>query len=132
MEKKRRTRADAHLEGALQQMKDMKFELPINATDVLRYVASDIEILNALMGERRAFRIRKRYTDHLPEIDRLIYSGNKTIIIWKDGDKTIVSCGEGEQFDQYTGFCAAIVKKIFGSTTAAKKVMNILRKDCNK
>lgn len=128
MERKRRTRADAHFEEALQQMKDLGIELP---TDEVRYIVSDIKNMNALVGEKRAFRMRKRYTDHLPEIDRLIYSGNKTIIIWKDGDKTIVSCGEGEQFDQYTGFCAAVVKKVFGSTTAAKKVMNTLKKDCN-
>lgn len=128
MERKRRTRADAHFEEALQQMKDLGIELP---TDDVRYIVSDIKNLNALVGEKRAFRMRKRYTDHLPEIDRLIYSGNKTIIIWKDGDKTIVSCGEGEQFDQYTGFCTAVVKKVFGSTTAAKKVMNTLKKDCN-
>lgn len=73
---------------------------------------------------------KRKYTDLLPAIDRLIYSGNKTIIIWEDGDKTIVSCGEGEDFDHYTGFCAAVVKKVFGSTTAAKKVMNNLKKDC--
>lgn len=72
---------------------------------------------------------KKTYTDVLPAIDRLIYNGNKTIIIWTDGDKTIVSCGESECFDHYAGFCAAVVKKVFGSTSAAKKVMNTLAKD---
>ena len=57
-------------------------------------------------------------------IDRVISSGNKTIIIWKDGTKTIVSCIEGDKYDVYAGFCAALTKKIFGSTPRAKKFLN--------
>ena len=53
----------------------------------------------------------------------MIYSGPKTIILWTDGTKTIVSCGEGESYDHYTGFCAAVTKKLFGSTSHAKKVL---------
>ena len=54
---------------------------------------------------------------------RVIYNGPKTIILWADGTKTIVSCGEDENYDYYTGFCAAVVKKLFGSTSHAKKVL---------
>ena len=57
------------------------------------------------------------------KIHKIIYSGQKTIVIWEDGTKTIVSCGEGDQYDEYAGFCAAIIKKIFGSTSKAKKIM---------
>ena len=42
---------------------------------------------------------------------------------WADGTKTIVSCGAGDTYDYYAGFCAAVVKKLFGSTTHAKKVL---------
>lgn len=42
---------------------------------------------------------------------------------WSDGDKTVVKCGPNEMFDRYAGFCAVIVKKLFGSTSAAKKAM---------
>lgn len=55
---------------------------------------------------------------------KLIYSGGKTIVIWPDNSKTIVSCGDGDQYDEYAGFCAALAKKIFGSTSAAKRIMN--------
>ena len=41
----------------------------------------------------------------------------------RDGTKTIVSCGAGDTYDYYAGFCAAVVKKLFGSTTHAKKVL---------
>ena len=50
-------------------------------------------------------------------------SGPKTIILWADNTKTIVSCGEADSYDYYSGFCAAVVKKLFGSTTHAKKVL---------
>lgn len=56
-------------------------------------------------------------------IERVIFSGSKTIVLWTDGTKTIVSCGEGDAFDPYAGFCAAVTKKVFGSTSQAKKVM---------
>lgn len=130
MERKRKTRAEAHFEEAVKSIQNFAYNTefpPIDVENFMKlknYLINDIQATASLCSSHRYRRI-------LPEIDRLIYSGNKTIIIWKDGDKTIVSCGEGEQFDQYTGFCAAVVKKVFGSTTAAKKVMNTLKKDCN-
>lgn len=63
----------------------------------------------------------------IPEIKKVIYSGSKTIIIWADNTKTITSCAEGEQYDEYYGFCSAVVKKLFGSTTAAKKAIKKAR-----
>lgn len=59
----------------------------------------------------------------LPEIKKVIYSGNKTIVLWADNTKTIVSCREGETFDQYMGFCAAVTKKLFSSTSKIKKTI---------
>lgn len=69
--------------------------------------------------------ISRRSANQLPfpDVKRVIYSGPKTIVLWEDGTKTIVSCGEGESYDHYTGFCAAVTKKLFGSTSHAKKVL---------
>ena len=55
---------------------------------------------------------------------KVIFSGPKTIVIWEDGTKTIVGCAEGQEYDEYAGFCAALAKKIFGTTSAAKRVMD--------
>lgn len=60
----------------------------------------------------------------LPLIETVIFSGPATTIIWSDGDKTTVKVAEGQEFDRYAGFCAAIVKKLFGSSSAAKKIMD--------
>ncbi|MDE6019768.1 MAG: hypothetical protein K2H01_02045 [Ruminococcus sp.] len=57
-------------------------------------------------------------------IKQIIYSGPKTIIIWKDGSKTIVSCGKDDTYNRYAGFCAAVTKKIFGSNSNIKKIID--------
>lgn len=54
---------------------------------------------------------------------KIIYSGPKTIAIWPDGTKTIVSLMEGQEHDEYGAFCAAVVKKMFGATHKAKKFL---------
>ena len=58
-----------------------------------------------------------------PMPKRVIYSGPKTVVIWPDGTKTIVSLMEGQEHDEYGAFCAAVVKKMFGATHKAKKFL---------
>ena len=58
------------------------------------------------------------------QIKKVIFNNPKTIIIWADGTKTIVSCSEGDTYDEYAGFCAAIAKKICGCTANVKKIIN--------
>lgn len=65
----------------------------------------------------------KKSIKTLPGIKKVIFNGDRTIIIWADGHKTMVKCADDENFDYYTGFCAAIVKELFGSTAKAQKFM---------
>lgn len=60
----------------------------------------------------------------LPHIKAVVFDGNGTAIHWMDGSRTHVRCMAGEKFDRYGGFMAAVCKKLFGSTTAAKRLMN--------
>lgn len=62
-------------------------------------------------------------------IKKIIFSGPKTIILWKDGTKTIVTCGEGDTYDPYVGFCVAVTKKMFGSTSKVKRILNRYTKE---
>ena len=57
----------------------------------------------------------------VPVVNRIIYSGNKTVVLWEDGTKTIVGCSDGETYDEFDGFTAALAKKIYGSTCAVKR-----------
>lgn len=62
-------------------------------------------------------------------VKSVIFSGRKTIVQWNDGTKTIVTCGQDDIFDPYAGFCAAIAKKVFGSTTSVKRILKTVAKE---
>lgn len=47
-------------------------------------------------------------------IDKVIFNNPATIIIWKDGSKTVVKCQEGETFDEEKGLAMAISKRALG------------------
>lgn len=69
----------------------------------------------------------------VPEaIKKVIFNGDRTIIIWYNDTKTIVKCADDEMYDKYTGFCAAIVKMIFGSTANAQKFLASVEHDQNQ
>lgn len=48
-------------------------------------------------------------------IKDVIFSYPATIILWKDGTKTIVKAGEDEKYDPEKGFAMAVCKKMFGN-----------------
>lgn len=61
---------------------------------------------------------------YVPEVERIITSDRTTIVLWQDGSKTVVRCGDDEEPSKFDGFAAAVLKKMFGTTTAAKKYIN--------
>jgi hypothetical protein len=48
-------------------------------------------------------------------IKRAIFNKPATIVYWDDGEKTVVKCKEGEQFDPEKGLAMAISKKALGN-----------------
>lgn len=74
-------------------------------------------------ANRQSFRLLNyEPADHL-NVDRIIFSPPATIVFWKDGTKTVVKCAKGEPFSEYNGFAAALLKKVFGSNSAVKKII---------
>lgn len=69
------------------------------------------------------FKTIKYETDNPLHVDRIIFSPPATIVFWKDGTKTVVKCADGEPFSEYNGFAAALLKKVFGSNSAVKKII---------
>ena len=49
------------------------------------------------------------------KIEKVIFSGPCTIVIWADKTKTIVRCQDGETFDPEKGLAMAIAKKTLGN-----------------
>lgn len=90
--------------------------------DELLHVFDNTKFSNTLKSIRKATAM----TNPNPEpslVEKVIVNGPKTIVFWNDGTKTIVSCREGEEFDIYTAFCAALAKKMFGSTSRVKAIL---------
>ena len=74
---------------------------------------------------------KNRNTENIaiPSVKRIVYNDPATIVFWQDRTKTVVKCMDGEPFEKYAGFCAALAKKVFGSTSKAKKVAGAKKKD---
>lgn len=50
-----------------------------------------------------------------PGIKQVIFNNPATIVIWKDGTKTVVKAQPGETFDEEKGLALAISKRVLGN-----------------
>ena len=85
----------------------LDFSVPTNVVDVVHR-----EILNYITNDiyttKEAIKIMRN------SIKKIIFNDPATIIIWGNGDKTIVKCGEGETYDPEKGMAMAIAKHFLG------------------
>lgn len=51
------------------------------------------------------------------------YDNNYTTVLWDDGTKTTVKLSDGDIYDEYSAFCAALAKRIYGSNSRIKKII---------
>ena len=54
---------------------------------------------------------------------RILLSGDRTIVFWADGTKTIVKRAADEPDNDYAAFTAALGIKLFGSNSALKRMI---------
>ena len=64
-------------------------------------------------------------------IEKVIFNGPATIVMWMDGTKTIVKCQDGDAFDPEKGLAMAISKKAFGNKGNYCDVFKKCLKDCD-
>lgn len=60
------------------------------------------------------YELRVSTKDSSP-IEKVIFNNPATIVIWKDGTKTIVKCQPGDTYDKELGLALCISKKYFGN-----------------
>ena len=48
-------------------------------------------------------------------IKKAIFNAPATIVFWSDGTKTVVKCGENDEYDAEKGLAMAIAKKVLGN-----------------
>ena len=61
-------------------------------------------------------------------IEKVIFNDPATIVIWKDGTKTVVKVQDDEMFDPYIGLAMCISKKAMGNKGS---YMNVFKKWCD-
>lgn len=60
----------------------------------------------------------------IPKIKKVIFNDPATIVLWKDGTKTVVKCGKDDSFDPEKGLALAIAKKALGNKWTYYNVFN--------
>lgn len=76
---------------------------------------SSEDAIDAMMYAYNDILTTQHHIASLPTtIQRVIFDGPATIVIWGDGSKTIVKCSEDDTFDPEKGLAMAICKKILG------------------
>lgn len=113
--------------GIIVKVHDMDVDIPIRGWYYTVLLDNGISVV---VSEKGLYADNRR--SYIDSIKKVIFNGNRTIIIWRNGTKTIVKCSDDEQFDKYAGFSAAIVKALFGSTSAAQKFLKSVEEDQDK
>ena len=85
---------------------------PISADEIKYGKLSWSDIVDKLMHIER---LKSAFNwKHLP-IKKVIFNKPATIVIWDDGEKTVVKCGEKDEYDEEKGLAMAIVKRLCGN-----------------
>lgn len=106
-------------EESQNKISDVQDILDYNVATVYDAVreASEREAMDRIKYEKMAL-LKEETTmncDIRLNIKDVIFSDRVTIILWKDGTKTMVRVGKREQYDPEKGFAMAVCKKMFGN-----------------
>lgn len=85
----------------------LDISVPTNVVDVVHREIANY-ITNDIYSAKETVKIMRN------SIKKIIFNDPATIIIWGNGDKTIVKCGEGEIYDPEKGMAMAIAKHFLG------------------
>lgn len=66
-------------------------------------------------SERDVISTRNIYNRLSLEIKKVVFNDPATIVLWKDGTKTVVKCGPNDIYDPEKGLAMAISKKALGN-----------------
>lgn len=83
--------------------------------DMLDYLLKDLiqeraKEAEQVLKEEEAKSAKKNVKNFNKKIKKVVFNDPATIVFWKNGDKTVVKCQPGEEFDKEKGLALAIVK----------------------
>ena len=72
------------------------------------------EVLGYAGSHYRSFELAS-FNRCIPNIKDVIFNNPATIVIWEDGEKTVVKCQEGDIYDPEKGLAMGITKRALGN-----------------
>lgn len=84
------------------------------------YIMNDSEYLKGFIMRLNEVNCNSLY----PRPVKIIYNPPATIVLWTDGTKTVVKCCEEDEYNEYYGFLCALGKKMFGTNSHLKKLID--------
>lgn len=88
-------------------------ELPVSRCDFsVPFAIDSLKDYSQLIERTRNNMTHKTVMDTIRQV---IFNPPATIVIWRDGSKTVVKCGENDIFDPEKGLAMAISKHAFGN-----------------
>lgn len=111
---------------------DVDYTIPINHIQLI-YDDSSISVMRPwLTSQTREMKtmLNSKFglpKTSIPNIKKVIFSPPATIVIWNDGDKTVVK-DHDEDFDKEKGLAMAICKKVFGTNKSKSNYNDIFKK----
>lgn len=63
-------------------------------------------------------------------VKEIIYHDAATIVYWTDGTKTVVKCNKNDEYSEYSGFVAAVAKKMYGGANAINRLIDSKKTIC--
>lgn len=85
-------------------------EEALNGMDFYHSALIGITDYSKISTEKRKDMKAKKY-----EYKKIIFNDPATIILWEDGTKTVVKCGENDTYDPEKGIALCFMKKILGN-----------------
>lgn len=77
----------------------------------MQYCLNDAAVTEKIFKEEKIM----RFNSCKPTIKNVIFNDPATIVMWSDGTKTVVKCGENDIFDPEKGIAMCCMKKLLGT-----------------
>ena len=97
-------------------------------TGIVKYCLNDVAVTEKIFKEEKIM----RFDSCKPTIMKVIFNDPATIVFWTDGTKTIVMCGENDDFDPEKGIAMACMKKLLGTNKTGSNYLDGVKKYIQK
>lgn len=86
----------------------------------MQYCLNDVAVTEKLFKEEQIM----RFNSCKPTIKKIIFNDPATIVMWSDGTKTVVKCGENDVFDPEKGVAMCCMKKLLGTNKTGSNYLD--------